>query len=78
MPGLWKRGIYRDTVIRRITDVPVVGHPLRLRVRISRYRCTAASCGREVFAHRTDRLAARRDNYAALRPLHLGRLMCFL
>jgi hypothetical protein len=22
MPGLWKRGTYRDTVIRRITDVP--------------------------------------------------------
>jgi hypothetical protein len=23
------KGIYRDTVIRRVTDVPVVGHPLR-------------------------------------------------
>ena len=59
MPGLWKRGTYRDTVIRRITDVPVVGHPLRLRVRMSRYRCTTTSCGREVFAHSTDRLARR-------------------
>ena len=47
--------------------MPVVGHPLRLRVRIPRYRCTAASCGREVFAHSTDRLA----RYI------LGRLMCF-
>ena len=33
------RGIYRDTVIRRVTDVPVVGHPLRLQVRVPRYRC---------------------------------------
>jgi transposase len=59
MPGLWKPGTYRDTVIRRITDVPVVGRPLRLRVRMSRYRCTTTSCGREVFAHSTDRLARR-------------------
>ena len=32
-------GRYRDTVIRAVTDVPVVGHPLRLRVRVPRYRC---------------------------------------
>jgi len=32
-------GRYRDTVIRTVTDVPVVGHPLRLRVRVPRYRC---------------------------------------
>ena len=29
-PGCGVEGIYRDTVIRRVTDVPVVGHPLRL------------------------------------------------
>ena len=50
-------GIYRDTVIRRVTDVPVVGHPLRLRVRVPRYRCPTAECQREVFAHNTSRLA---------------------
>ena len=38
-PGCGSEGIYRDTVIRRVTDVPVVGHPLRLRVRVPRYRC---------------------------------------
>ena len=78
MPGLWKRGTYRDTVIRRITDVPVVGHPLRLLVRISRYRCTTTSCGREVFAHSTDRLARRGATTTRRCARYiLGRLMCF-
>jgi hypothetical protein len=58
-PGCGADGVYRDTVIRRVTDVPVVGHPLRLQVRVPRYRCVAADCGREVFAHNTDRLARR-------------------
>ena len=58
-PGCGSEGIYRDTVIRSITDVPVVGHPLRLRVRVPRYRCVATDCSREVFAHNTDRLARR-------------------
>ena len=58
-PGCGTQGSYRDTVIRRVTDVPVVGHPLRLHVRVPRYRCVAADCDREVFAHNTDRLARR-------------------
>jgi transposase len=58
-PGCGAQGVYRDTVIRRVTDVPVVGHPLRLQVRVPRYRCMAADCDREVFAHNTDRLARR-------------------
>lgn len=58
-PGCGAEGTYRDTVIRRVTDVPVVGHPLRLRVRVPRYRCAATNCDREVFAHNTDRLARR-------------------
>ncbi|MGB0973348.1 MAG: ISL3 family transposase, partial [Mycobacterium sp.] len=33
-PGCGVQGVYRDTVIRTVTDVPVVGHPLRLRVRV--------------------------------------------
>jgi hypothetical protein len=58
-PGCGGEGTYRDTVIRKVTDVPVIGHPLRLRVRVPRYRCTATNCDREVFAHNTDRLARR-------------------
>jgi transposase len=56
-PGCGGEGRYRDTVIRKVTDVPVVGHPLRLRVRVPRYRCTTSDCSREVFAHKTDQLA---------------------
>jgi transposase len=56
-PGCGGEGVYRDTVVRKVTDVPVVGHPLRLRVRVPRYRCTAIDCDREVFAHNTSRLA---------------------
>jgi len=58
-PGCGIEGRYRDTVIRTVTDVPVVGHPLRLRVRVPRYRCVNTACEREVFAHNTDRLARR-------------------
>jgi len=56
-PGCGSEGVYRDTVVRKVTDVPVVGHPLRLRVRVPRYRCTTSDCSREVFAHNTSRLA---------------------
>jgi transposase len=56
-PRCGNEGIYRDTVIRRVTDVPVVGHPLRLQVRVPRYRCVNDYCDREVFAHNTSRLA---------------------
>lgn len=51
------RGLSRDTTERRVTDVPVVGHPLELRVRLPRYRCVHDGCAREVFAHDSSRLA---------------------
>jgi transposase len=56
-PACGSAGIYRDTVNRRVTDVPVAGHPLRLQVRVPRYRCVNDHCDREVFAHNTSRLA---------------------
>ena len=56
-PGCGLFGTYRDTVERRVTDVPVVGHPLELRVRLPRYRCVHDGCPREVFCHDTSRLA---------------------
>jgi transposase len=37
--------------------MPVVGHPLQLRVRVPRYRCRHDGCEREVFTHDTSRLA---------------------
>ena len=56
-PGCSIAGVYRDSVERRVTDVPVVGHPLELRVRVPRYRCCHDGCEREIFVHDTSRLA---------------------
>jgi transposase len=56
-PGCGIAGSYRDSVERRVSDVPVVGHPLELRVRVPRYRCRHDGCAREVFVHDTSRLA---------------------
>ena len=50
-------GVYRDSVERRVSDVPVAGHPMQLRVRVPRYRCRHDGCAREVFCHDTSRLA---------------------
>ena len=36
----------------------MVGHPLRLRVRVPRYRCLSGDCDRKVFSHNTYRLAS--------------------
>jgi transposase len=72
-------GQYRDSVERRVTDVPVAGHPLQLRVRVPRYRCTNATCDREVFCHDTSPLArpgwstTRRCAQFVLRRLMLDR-----
>jgi hypothetical protein len=57
LPGLRASGVYRDSVERRVTDVPVVGHPLELRVRLPRYRCVQDGCDREVFCHDSSSLA---------------------
>ena len=56
-PGCGVVGTYRDSIERRVSDVPVVGHPLQLRVRVPRYRCRHNGCAREVFVADTSRLA---------------------
>lgn len=56
-PDCGMAGRYRDAVERRVTDVPVAGHPLVLRVRVPRYRCLHPGCARVVFCHDTSRLA---------------------
>lgn len=53
-------GRYRDTVIRPLTDLPVAGYPLVLRVAVPRYRCTTPQCGRAVFNQGLGKLAAPR------------------
>jgi transposase len=56
-PGCGTVGIYRDRVERRLTDLPVAGHPLQLRVQVPRYRCPSASCERVIFSRDVAQLA---------------------
>ena len=49
--------MYRDTVERRVTDVPLVVNTLQLRVQLPRYRCIHDTCVREIFAHYSSLLA---------------------
>jgi transposase len=59
-PGCGREGSYRDTVTRLLTDLPVAGYPLVLRVAVPRYRCITVDCGRTVFNQDLGRLAAPR------------------
>jgi transposase len=59
-PDCGQDGRYRDTVVRPLTDLPVAGYPLILRVAVPRYRCTTAECGRVVFNQDLGKLAAPR------------------
>ena len=45
-PDCGATGRYRDTVTRPLTDLPVAGYPLVLRVAVPRYRCLTPQCGR--------------------------------
>lgn len=56
-PGCGTTGVYRDSVERRLTDLPVAGHPLQLRVRVARYRCPTTACERAIFTRDTSGLA---------------------
>ena len=59
-PDCGRPGRYRDTVIRPLTDLPVAGYPLVLRVAVPRYRCATPACGRAVFNQDLGKLAAPR------------------
>ncbi|WP_318263159.1 transposase family protein [Mycolicibacterium goodii] len=61
-PDCGHDGTYRDTVVRPLTDLPVAGYPLMLRVAVPRYRCTTAECGRAVFNQNLGKLATPRSS----------------
>jgi hypothetical protein len=58
MPALWARGPLPHTAVRLLTDLPVLGYPLVLRVVVPRSRCTTIDCGRTVFNQDRGKLAA--------------------
>ncbi|GAB4710571.1 hypothetical protein MOKP122_48000 [Mycobacterium avium subsp. hominissuis] len=75
-PDCGRDGKYRDTVVRPLTDLPVVGYPLVLRVAIPRYRCLTPQCGRAVFNQDLGKLAAPRSSTTRRCARYvLGRLM---
>ena len=51
-------GQLRDHVERVLTDLPVVGHPTRLRVRVPRFICGNQDCAVKIFRQRLDGVAA--------------------
>ena len=59
-PDCGCEGRYRDTVTRPLSDLPVAGYPLVLRVAVPRYRCTTIDCGRTVFNQDLGKLASPR------------------
>jgi transposase len=60
-PDCGRDGRYRDTITRPLTDLPVAGYPLVLRVAVPRYRCTSIDCGRVVSCQDLGKLAAPRS-----------------
>ena len=61
-PDCGRDGRYRDTVTRPLTDLPVAGYPLVLRVAVPRYRCLTPECGRVVFNQNLGALASARSS----------------
>ncbi|WP_027020798.1 ISL3 family transposase [Corynebacterium sputi] len=48
-PECSRPGTKRDHIFRRLVDLPVVGFPTRLHVRVPRFICANVSCDRKIF-----------------------------
>lgn len=48
-PGCGHAGRLRDHVVRRLTDLPVVGFPTRLHVRVPRFKCLNQACNQRIY-----------------------------
>lgn len=48
-PGCEQPGVLRDHVTRQLVDLPVVGFPTRLHIRVPRFTCANDACGRKIF-----------------------------
>jgi transposase len=53
-------GRLRDHVQRKVTDLPIVGHPTRLHVRVPRFTCDNIECETRIFQQRMPALAKPR------------------
>lgn len=57
-PNCGQPGRLRDHIERTLTDLPVVGHPTRLHLRIPRFTCDDPCCEVRIFRQRTTVVAA--------------------
>ena len=48
-PACGDEGRLRDHRIRELVDLPVVGHPTRLQIRLPRFTCTNTACATKIF-----------------------------
>lgn len=48
-PACSRPGKLRDHVTRQLVDLPVIGFPIHLHVRIPRFTCTDTTCDRKTF-----------------------------
>ncbi|RWA15111.1 transposase [Mycolicibacterium brumae DSM 44177] len=53
-------GSLRDHVQRVVTDLPVAGHPTRLRIQVPRFVCGNDDCAMKIFRQKTDQVVAPR------------------
>ncbi|WP_245847710.1 transposase family protein [Dietzia natronolimnaea] len=53
-------GRMRDRVERKVTDLPIVGHPTILHVRVRRFTCDNSEYTTRIFQQRTPALAEPR------------------
>lgn len=59
-PTCGQPGRLRDHVDRVLTDLPVVGHPTRLRIQLPRFTCIDDGCEVTIFRQRIEAVAAPR------------------
>lgn len=57
-PVCGQSGRFRDHAERVLTDLPVVGHPTRLRLQVPRFICGNDGCKLTIFRQRLDHVAA--------------------
>ncbi|WP_158009570.1 transposase family protein [Corynebacterium diphtheriae] len=60
--------VLRDHVIRSLVDLPIVGYPIRIYVRLPRYRCTNKCCLQKIF-HATGALTSAACRKSSTRAL---------
>ena len=53
-------GTLRDHVERKVTDLPIVGYPTKLQIRVPRFTCNNAECELKIFQQRMPLLAQAR------------------